>query len=202
MAKNFRVTKTRPVLCHWCQLQAIQGSGMVLNLTGRDRFITEVAYESTPADHEHFDSLAWPCMIARWRHRRHKHSHVPFFCCLFGRLPVWISTLNLRIHQRVLGRKNLSDQRLRIQSLWFWSAVFLQLFSTSASSWRCNGHTYNQGNWPGSVRWTHCVPTAWRGQLALWRTRTARWCRWSLPTRSGTSPEQTTAGDQSEIKVE
>ena len=32
--KKTRVTKTRPVLRHWCQASRVQGCGMVLNSTG------------------------------------------------------------------------------------------------------------------------------------------------------------------------
>ena len=42
-----------------------------------------VAYELIPDDHKHVESLACPCIFARWHHWRHKCSHVPFFCvCL------------------------------------------------------------------------------------------------------------------------
>ena len=36
------------------------------------------AYEMILADHEHFKTLAWLCMMARWHHWRHSRSHVPF----------------------------------------------------------------------------------------------------------------------------
>ena len=44
----------------------------------------QVAYEVIPVDHEHFEWLAWPCMIVRWHHWRRICLHVPFFS-----LPVW-----------------------------------------------------------------------------------------------------------------
>ena len=40
MAKISRVTTTRPIWRHWCQASRIQGCGMVLNSTGRNRFTT------------------------------------------------------------------------------------------------------------------------------------------------------------------
>ena len=61
-----------------------------------------------PADHEHFELLAWPCMIARWHHWRHKRSHVSFFRCQFDRHPIRILTSDL--HHRIL-RKNICQIR-------------------------------------------------------------------------------------------
>ena len=72
---------------------------MVLTLTGRIRLSRQVVYEVIPANHEHFESLAWPCMIVRWHHWRYKHSYVPFFRSLFDRLPVRFSTSDL--HHRI-----------------------------------------------------------------------------------------------------
>ena len=40
MAEKFWVTKTRPVLRHWCQASRIRGCETFLNLTGRIRFNT------------------------------------------------------------------------------------------------------------------------------------------------------------------
>ena len=57
MPQKSPVTKTRPVLRHWCQASRIRGCEMVLNLTGRNRLLRWVAYEVIPADHEHFESL-------------------------------------------------------------------------------------------------------------------------------------------------
>ena len=72
--------------------------------------LRQVIYELIPS---------WTFRIAhlktRWHHWRHKRSHVPFFRCLFDRLPVRISISNL-YHQTL--RKRRPDQ-----SLWFWSAV-------------------------------------------------------------------------------
>ena len=54
------------------QVQAswICGSGMVLNSTGCNKFSLprQVIYEMILADHEHFEQLVWPYMIARWHH--------------------------------------------------------------------------------------------------------------------------------------
>ena len=113
MAKESRVMTSRPVLRHWRQVSRIRGCGMVLNSTGRNRSLWQVAYELIPAGHEYFESLTWPCMIVRWHHWRHKRSHGPFFRCLFERLPV-----HLGPSPSDSTKKNLSDQ-----SLWFWSAV-------------------------------------------------------------------------------
>ena len=41
MAKKSRVTKTRPVVLHWCQASRIQGCKIVLNSSGRNRFTAE-----------------------------------------------------------------------------------------------------------------------------------------------------------------
>ena len=86
--------------------------------------LRQVAYELISANHEHFESFEWPCMIAGWHHWHHKRLHVPFFRRLFDCVPVQISTLDL--HHWILRKKNLSDQ-----SLWFWSAVFHE-----GSSWQ------------------------------------------------------------------
>ena len=99
------------------EFEAAEWSWIQPDLIG---LLRQVAYELILADHEHIESLAWPCMKARWHHWRHKHSHVPFFYCPFDRLPVRISTPDL--HHRILRKKNRSDQSLR-----FWSAVFLWL---------------------------------------------------------------------------
>ena len=70
---------TRLGFRHWCKASKSQGCGMVLNSTGRKPLQRHVTYELIPADHEHFESLIWPCVIARWHHWRHKRSQVPFF---------------------------------------------------------------------------------------------------------------------------
>ena len=76
--------------------------------------LEQVAFEVIPADHEHFETLAWPCMKARWHHWRHKRSHMPFFRWLFNRLPFEFQHRTFTI---ALGfyRKNLSDQSLWLQ---------------------------------------------------------------------------------------
>ena len=59
----------------------MRGRRMVLNSTSRISFRglpRLVTCEVIPADHEHFVSLAWPCMMVRWHHWHHKRSHVPF----------------------------------------------------------------------------------------------------------------------------
>ena len=68
----------------------------------------QVTYEVIPADHEHFESLAWPCMVARWNHWCHKRSHVPLFLCLAHRLPVRISTSNL--HRWIQREKSIRSE--------------------------------------------------------------------------------------------
>ena len=68
----------------------------------------QVAYKVIPADREHFESVLWPCMIARWHQRRHKRSHVPFFRRLFDRLPVRTSTSDF--HHRILRKKSIRSE--------------------------------------------------------------------------------------------
>ena len=116
---------TWSVVCRRCQASRFRGCGMVLNSTGCGRFTT--AYEVIPADHEHFELLAWPCMITRWHHWRHKHLYVLFFCCLFDRLPVRISIPDL--HHRSLWKKSSRSELMILKcsfpfSLhwWYWSA--------------------------------------------------------------------------------
>ena len=59
-----------------------------LGIKDINRFTRRVAYEVIPGDQEHFDSLAWPCMIVRWPHWRHQWSHLP----CFSQLSVWPSS--------------------------------------------------------------------------------------------------------------
>ena len=87
----------------WCQASRIRGFGMVLNSTGRNGFTT--------ADHVRIDSgWSWIFQIARVTlhdcevaPRHHKCPHVPFFRCLFDRLPIRISTSDL--HHQILRKK-------------------------------------------------------------------------------------------------
>ena len=65
--------------------------------------LQQVANELIPADHEHFESLVWPCMTARWHHWRHKHSYVPFFRCLIDCLPV--RSLTSGLHHKILWKE-------------------------------------------------------------------------------------------------
>ena len=78
----------------------------------------QVIYELIPAEDEHFESLTWPCMIARWHHWQHKRSHVPVFSP--SARPSSCLNFNLGLSQSDSTKKNPSDQ-----SLWFLSAVFL-----------------------------------------------------------------------------
>ena len=41
------------------------------------RKLRQVTHKLIPADHEHFESLTWPWMFARWHHWCHKRLHVP-----------------------------------------------------------------------------------------------------------------------------
>ena len=85
LAKKYRVTTARPALHHWCQASKSRGCRMVLNSTGHDRF-TMAGYEVIPADREHLESFAWPCMMAKWHQWCHKRLHMRFFS-----LSVWLS---------------------------------------------------------------------------------------------------------------
>ena len=57
--------------------------------------------------HEHFESIAFSCLNARWYHWRHKCKRI--LRCLFDGLPVGISTSDFSIGFN--GKKNLSEQR-------------------------------------------------------------------------------------------
>ena len=41
--------------------------------------LRQIAYELNLADNEHFESLAWPCMMARWYHWHHNACTFHFF---------------------------------------------------------------------------------------------------------------------------
>ena len=79
--------------------------------------LQQVAYELIPADQEHFESLAWACMIARWHH----WSHNAFTCHVFA---VCLTIFPFVLRPRTLtigfyGKKKLYPIRA------YWSAVFL-----------------------------------------------------------------------------
>ena len=120
--KKSQVTKTRPVLRHWCpvwRMQAAEWSWIWPSVLG---LLRQITYELILADHEHFKSLAWPCMITRWHHWHHKRSHVPLVS-----LSVWPSScLNF---DPGMSPSNSTEKNPLDQGLWFWSAVFLSLLA-------------------------------------------------------------------------
>ena len=101
--KKFGWQRHGPLLWHWCQGSKIRASELSWTWPDVIGLLRQVAYELIPADQEHFKSLAWHCMIARWHHWRHKRSHVPSFRRLFNRLPNRISTVDL--HHWILRKK-------------------------------------------------------------------------------------------------
>ena len=103
--KKSRVTKTRPVLRHWCQASRIRSCEMVLNSTGRNRFTT--------AGHLQSDSVEWWTFQITLRRdlawlrggttdiTNARTCHI--FRRLFDHLPVRISTPDL--HHQTLRKK-------------------------------------------------------------------------------------------------
>ena len=57
------------------------------NTTRQNRVPQRTSHNWSPVDHEHFEWLASPCMIARWHHWCHKRSHEPIFSST-----VWLSS--------------------------------------------------------------------------------------------------------------
>ena len=56
-------------------------------------FLQSVEYKVIPTDYADFESLAWPCMIARWHHGRHNACTCHFFAVCLTVFPFRISTL-------------------------------------------------------------------------------------------------------------
>ena len=60
----------------------------VENSTVRNRFTKAGRPRSDSADHEHFKSLTWPCLMAMWHHWRYKLPHMPFFAVCLTDFPL------------------------------------------------------------------------------------------------------------------
>ena len=78
-------------------------------------------HELILADHEYLDSVAWPCMIARWHQCGTMMSQMLARASLSA--VVWPSSRS----NFDLGPSpsDSTEKNLSYQSLWFWSAVFL-----------------------------------------------------------------------------
>ena len=70
--------------------------------TGVIRLLWQVAYDLIPADHEHFELLVWPCMIARWHHCVTKARTCHFFavCLTVFQFEFWRRTFTIGFHEK------------------------------------------------------------------------------------------------------
>ena len=98
------MTKTGPVLRHWCRESRMRGRGIVLDSTGHISLTTAGRLRSDSSwSYEHFE--LWPCMMTRWHHWRRHHKCMAcssFFAVCLTDFPTefWPRTKDHRISQK------------------------------------------------------------------------------------------------------